>query len=328
MLVLAIITLVAGCANRPRAIRQYKAPPAPPAYPAAQPVSLNPTLRASARQLLLTSLSAKDPIIRVHALEGLQETLGLEASTQILACLSDPAPVVRFAACIAAGQLQLAQAMPTFLKLADDPDASVRIGARFALHKLGDTHLSQELGQTSRDPVKGTRGNTALVLGLLGEPSADKILVPMLRDPDYTIRIQAAEALWRLHDERGLQPLISSTVSRYADDQMIALLALAAPKDSRAEQNFRGALTSDYDQVSLVAARCLGMLGSDEGYGVALKGARSADPGQRYLAALAFGAIARPDAQNTLRNLLGDADPDVRIAAATAILQLKPLKVA
>jgi HEAT repeat protein len=322
------LSLAAGCANRPKAVRQYKAPPLPPTYPAAQAVPLDASLRASAKQLLLTSLGDKDPIIRVHALEGLQQTVGSEASAQILNALNDPEPIVRFAACVTVGQLGLAPAKPTLLKLADDPDPSVRIGARFALHKLGDTHLSQDLAKMSRDPVKGTRGNVAMVLGLLGEPSADRILVPMLRDPDYTIRIQAAEALWRLHDDRGLQPLISSTVSRYPDDQMIALLALAAPKDSRAEQNFRGALTSDYDQVSLVAARCLGMLGSDEGYGVALKGVRSADPGQRYLAALAFGAIARPDAQNALKILLADTDPDVRIAAATAILQLKPLRVA
>jgi HEAT repeat protein len=108
---------------------------------------------------------------------------------------------------------------------------------------------------------------------------------------------------------------------------MVALLALARPKDHRAEQNFRGALTSDYVEVALVAARCMGMLGSDEGYGVALQGARSADPRQRLLAALAFGAIARTDAQEPLKKLLEDSDPDVRVAAANAILQLKPLKV-
>ena len=65
------------------------------------------------------------------------------------------------------------------------------------------------------------------------------------------------------------------------------------------------------------------MIGSDEGYGVALKGASSTDPRQRLLAALAFGAIGRSDAQETLANLLKDDNTDVRVAAATAILQLK-----
>jgi HEAT repeat protein len=66
------------------------------------------------------------------------------------------------------------------------------------------------------------------------------------------------------------------------------------------------------------------MVGSDEGFGVAVKASKSTDPRQRVLAALALGAIGRSDAQDTLRKLLSDGDPDVRLAAATALLQLKP----
>jgi len=73
----------------------------------------------------------------------------------------------------------------------------------------------------------------------------------------------------------------------------------------------------------LVAARAMGMLGSDEGYVIAQKGATSSDANQRVLAALAFGAIGRSDTQDMLRKLLADKDANVRIAAATAILQLK-----
>ena len=42
-----------------------------------------------------------------------------------------------------------------------------------------------------------------MVLGLLGEPSAAKILLPMLYDPNSAIRLQVAESLWRLGNERG-----------------------------------------------------------------------------------------------------------------------------
>ena len=79
-----------------------------------------------------------------------------------------------------------------------------------------------------------------------------------------------------------------------------------------------------------MAARALGMLGSDDGYGVALLGAKATDPErgprQRHLAALAFGAIGRTDAQDVLATLLKDPIPDVRLAAASAILQLKNAK--
>ncbi|HEX8521296.1 MAG TPA: HEAT repeat domain-containing protein [Tepidisphaeraceae bacterium] len=325
---LVALALTVGCHGRGKTVvRQYQPPKAPPLPPPARNVPLDQSLRSRARQEILSAFASRDAIVRAHAVEAMQDTLGGEFAPQITAALGDRDPVVRFAGSIAAGRLGLADATPTLLNLASDPDASVRIGAKFALHKLGDTRFSHDFEQTYKDPVKRTRGDTALVLGLLAEPSANKILIPMLRDRDYTVRIQAAEALWRLRDERGLEPLISATISRYPDDQMIALLALAQPKDHRAEQNFRGALTSDYDEVALVAARCLGMLGSDEGYTVAQKGARSADARQRFLAALAFGAIARPDAQDALEKLLKDPTADVRLAAATAILQLHPVSV-
>ena len=52
------------------------------------------------------------------------------------------------------------------------------------------------------DPDPGMRGNTALVLGRLEAPSARKILIPMQRNTDPAVRLQVAEALWKLGDER------------------------------------------------------------------------------------------------------------------------------
>jgi HEAT repeat protein len=100
-------------------------------------------------------------------------------------------------------------------------------------------------------------------------------------------------------------------------------MGLASAGDMRVIEHLRGALTSDYEAISLVAARAMGKLGSDEGYGVALRGAKSNDPKIRLLAALALGAIGRPDAQDVLATLLRDPNPDLRLAAAAAILELK-----
>jgi HEAT repeat protein len=84
---------------------------------------------------------------------------------------------------------------------------------------------------------------------------------------------------------------------------------------------------SDYPEVSIVAARALGWLESDEGFTVAMNGAKSADARLRALAALALGAIGRSDAQGTLNRLMQDPDPSVRLSAATGMLQLKPPKM-
>jgi HEAT repeat protein len=145
----------------------------------------------------------------------------------------------------------------------------------------------------------------------------------MMRDDrDPTVRLEAAGALWKLGQPSGLDDLVGGTISAYPDDQMIALLALAGPHDTRSLGHIQAQLTADYVEVALVAARAAGILGSDEGYGVAMIGAKSVDPRQRLLAAMAFGDIGRPDAQPILANLLNDTDSDVRLAAAGALLQI------
>jgi HEAT repeat protein len=247
------------------------------------------------------------------------------AAARVVTALGDNNWLVRKAAALAAGELQVQQASDRLNERLNDPNTqlSERLADIFALHRLGDPTHSHLFEQTSLDPDKRIRGDTAFMLGLLGDKSAVPILVSMLRnDKEATVRLQAAEALWRLGDERGLDDLVGATVSMYPDDKMIALLALAEPRDTRMLGHVEGALTDDYPEVALVAARAAGMLGSDHGYGVALNGAKSDDPRQRLLAAMAFSGIGRADAQPILAKLLDDKDADVRLAAAGALLHI------
>ena len=254
----------------------------------------------------------------------MRNTGGAGNAREILAALSDPAPEVRYAACLAVGELQLKDAHDTLLGLADDKDAAVRVAARFALHRIGDFRHSHELEQLSRDSEPRVRGTTAMVLGMIGDRSAIKLLLPMRHDPHPAVRQQAATALWQLGSLQGRDDLVGWGLSGYPDDRMIGLLGLAAPRNRDVIEHIRGNLVSDWPAVSLAAARAMGMLGSDEGYGVAQHGAKSDDPRDQIQAALAFGAIGRSDSQDILRRLLGSSNPNVRIAAAEAILQLKP----
>jgi HEAT repeat protein len=219
--------------------------------------------------------------------------------------------------------MKLVDAYKPLLAMVDDPDPRVQAGVRFALHRLGDTRLSHDLEHLAASADPHVRGTVAFVVGLLRDPSATKMLITLLGDPSPGVRIQAAEALWRLGNERGLEDLVAFSISGYPDDQIIALQAIAETGDQRVIQHIRGQLDSDYVEVSLAAARALGMLGSDEGWNIAVPAARSKDPRQRSLAALAMGAIGRSDLQEYLKQLLGDPEANVRISAATAILQLR-----
>jgi HEAT repeat protein len=280
-------------------------------------------LQQQSRQEIGNALTSQKALDRAHAIEALKDTSGAAAADLIVKHLADTTNIVRFASAMAAGELKLEQARQQLLVASDDKDANVRVAAKFALHRLGDTRQSRDLEKASLDTNPLVRGNVAVVLGLIGDPTARRVLFPMLADSAPAVRLQAAEALWRLGNERGLEVLVGATISKFPDDQMMGTLGLAAPRESRVLGHIVGNLTADYDEVSLVAARAAGMVGSDAGYGVAMKGAHSTDPRQRMLAAWAFGAIGRSDAQDYLGPLLKDPDSDVRLAAATAILQLK-----
>jgi HEAT repeat protein len=317
---------LAGCGGGPPkpVDRQIPAPKEPPAPPPARAERLDPILQAAARAQLDAAATATDPIIRSHAIEAAQYALGKQAKALYLTGLKDSAAQVRFAAAMTVGQLQIHDAKPQLLQMINDANQRVGIAVRYALHRLGDPTYTKDLQTTARDPQWPVRADTALVLGLLGEPTAIRVLQPMQRDPEAVVRLQVAEALWRLGNEDGLRTLVSATQSGYPDDQMIALLGLAGPKDRRVLGHLRAALTADYPEVCLVAARAMGSLGSDAGYKVALDGAASRDVRQRTLAVLALGDIGRADAQQTLANLLKDRDSDdLRLSAAKALLQLK-----
>jgi len=74
----------------------------PPAPPPRRDVALDPELRAAADRELSDSLKSEDPILRVHALEGIRDSNSTKHRQEIVNALHDPQPVVRFAAALAA----------------------------------------------------------------------------------------------------------------------------------------------------------------------------------------------------------------------------------
>ena len=308
---------------RGRIVRASKPLPPPPPR---KDVPLDSTLVSDARQELQKAAASKEATLRANALEAMRDVPDPAFRQAIIGALEDEVPVVRFAAAMAAGELELAEARDALVGMLEDRNANVRVAVRFALHKLGITEHSHDLEETAQSDDPGVRGNTALALGLLGEKSAaagpTSILYTLRRDRHPAVRQQAQEAIWRLGDRSAVEDLVALTVSKFVDDQMVGLLALAAPREPSVREHVRAGLTNDYPEVRLVAARAMGMLGSDDGYALVQKGAKGGDARQRFLAALAYGAIGRSDAQDDLSRLLKDKDARVRVAAAAAVLQL------
>ena len=323
-LIVLLVAVMAGCG--PRTPTQQKVlglPKQPPGYPSAVKTPIDTALQDRARQELDTDLKSSDEIYRAHALEVVKNAKLRDAGPILLVALNDQSPLVRKAAALAAGELRETSVEDRLEPMIDSAHTPERMAIIFALHRMGDTRFSHEFEKTAFDPDPHIRGDTALMLGMLGEKSATPILLKMMNeDHDPSVRLEAAGALWQLGQESGLEELVGGTISAYPDDQMVSLLAIAAPHDTRSLGHVDSQLIADYPEVALVAARAAGMLGSDQGYGVALIGAKSVDPRQRLLAALAFGDIGRTDSQPVLANLLSDTETDVRLAAAGALLEI------
>jgi HEAT repeat protein len=322
LLAMVIASGVLGCTEQKQPQKIVPPPKSGPKVPVAHNVPVSPELRGKAKVELTAAVQSSDAVLRANAIEAMQRSLGLDARKEIVQSLSDHDSVVRFSAAMACGVLKLEEARPILLQMVSDPDRSCQVAAIFALHRMGDKRFSHELEKTAHDFSPAVRSNTCLALGLLGEPSGVKILRTMQNDTEANVRLQAAEAMWRLGSEDGLNVLVAGTVSAHPDDRIICILALAGPRDQRVIEHIRGQLVNDYVEVSLAAARALGELGSDEGFPIALQYASSNDPRQRVLAAFALGDIRRTDCQGTLSTLLTDRVPSVRLAAATAVLQL------
>jgi HEAT repeat protein len=330
-LALLIGAPLTGCAPTPpppRPAKKVLATPKVPVAPAYTPGPIDTDLQAKARGEIFAAAGANDPVLRAQALEALGRTRDADALEKITAALQDKAGLVRFAGAMAAGELKLKPLYLRLKQLTGDPDDNVKVAARYALHMLGDATLSQEIATLGQHPNANVRRNAAMALGLMENKSAVKVLHPMLAaDTDAQVRLQAAESMWRLGDEEGLRVLVAATVSEYSSDQILAVLALAAPRDERVKQNLIGRLIGNEGDVTwvelqLASARALGMIGADDGFMIALDGATKSDPRQRALAALALGDIGRTDAQPALAKLLEDNNAFARIAAALAIRQL------
>ncbi len=318
---LGLCLLTTGCGHKGAEARASKRLAAP-SVPAKEWMPLDRNLQSRARNEIDLAAASDDMLSRAHAIEAMRQTYQREYELLIVRMLSDRSPIVRKSAVLAVGELKLAGALPMVRSMLDDNDPNVRVAVRFALHVLGDTSNSHDLEAYARDSSREVRADTAMVLGLMKEPTAINVLRVLWHDKEAIVRLQACEAMWKLGDERGMEELIAATLSAYVDDQMFAYSGLAAGKDPRVIEHIRVGLVSDYAEASLVAARAMGDLGSDAGYGVALMYVGSKVPHQRSMAAIAFGAIRRPDAQPMLDKLLRDKDPDVRLAAAVGILEL------
>jgi len=174
---------------------------------------------------------------------------------------------------------------------------------------------------SAADPVSGARSQSPARDD--GVPDLDS-LIRALVDPrvDLPLRLRAAEALGKLGDLRGVQPLIHALSDPDAEIRWRAALSLGMIGDHRAFSALVVALDDPEFEVRRRAAESIALLRPNGAVRPLCELMRSRDPGTRSLAAATLGEFKDDEAVCTLLSALEDEHADVRSAALSSLLKL------
>ena len=307
------------------------------AVPETLPVESSGDSRASAVTLLRNAASSPVPMFRANACEALGDSPS-DLQTAAAPLLADPNRGVRFVAAMEIGRARIAELADAVQPLLVDESESVRAAAIFALTRLGRPVDPSPLGVMVRSDDPEVRSNAYLVLGELGNRSA----IAMIRDSlgkgmrqvnparVRVVELQAAEALVRLGEADGIEPIRAAL---YAPGEQSEFTALAAQQVGRLrDDGSRPILMRLIDgtgisarptEVRICCAVALAQISPPDGPSVT-KFARTLlqdrEPSVRAQAAIALGTAGGAAVVPELEGLLMDRFPQVQLAAAKAIL--------
>lgn len=283
-------------------------------------------------KVLSEGMESPDPVIRCHSLESLAQLGTLEVRALIRKGLYDPIPAVQFAAAVAVGDVMDHSSRNLLERLRDNDNVSVQLAGGYALEKLGDNRFVRWYNDILFSDDEKLASQACMLIGKLGNTYLRKDsksqLWRVLRKENQLppIRLQAAEALARLGDEKVIRNLLIYSGSGYADDRMIAISGLQLIGGPEATAMLTVLVEDPQIEVQLAAMRALGKQAHEEDAKVA-RGAidYTDDQGNaiatlrvRQLAILALGAMAKPQDSSLLYNAMSDKSQYIRVAGARA----------
>jgi HEAT repeat protein len=297
------------------------------------------SLRERAISDLLAFAADPSPELRTNALEALGPTPArLEAL--IPGALRDTSPAVRTCAAFMVGRANLTKLGAAARPLVNDPSPFAKAAGIYALTKTGQQVDATPLAPLLLEsPDTRLRSHVAMLLGEMGDASA----VPMLRDASRAalprsspsemkiLQVQIAEALVKLGDSQQVEVIRAALYPSRPEDLEITALAIQCIGElgERQATDELILLTARTDkqgrkmpaEIRLAAAAALARLGLNKGSFIADEFLPNTDPPLRAQAAYVYGEIGRQDDLAKLEKLMGDANPQVRLSAAAAVVR-------
>ena len=321
------LILIIGCGEK-----QVKTPTEIPIIQSA----LQP-YREQALEIVRLSLMHEDALLRNHAVEVVALTKTKEMMPIVMKLTKDPMVPVRFAAAMAMGDVRYTAAEYALKRMLKDEDENVRIAAAYSLMKLGIGSYQDKPLAALASKNQTICANAALLIGKSGDKTAIGALYKMINDQKTSdmARIQAAESLAMLGDERMYQGLWAMLISKYADDRIMGIRGMGAIGTLDAKNAIMTLLYHDEEnpgdeilEVRLCAAEQLARLGSKYGKGEVVDYFRSVSHSINVLppnranqfAIMAIGRINIAELNGYLPNLLANPNKSMQLVAAQSLL--------
>ena len=303
--------------------------------PAYSPGASAAHLKSEAMGVIASALDDRSPEVRTNAIEAVAATGRMELMAKVSQLLRDDYVPVRFAALCAVGDMKYRGASRTVRQLFDgDPDENCRLAAAYALTKLRMADGMKTLVNATTSEDMTVRANAVVLLGKSGDKRVLDVLYAAkdAGDSDMRVRMQAAEAIARLADERIYPKLWALLISKFAEDRIIGIRAMGALGTEDGKNAIITMLDDERIEVRLAAAHQLGVLGESTGEPEVLdvfrknltsRMSRQESERVRVLTAFAIGEIRGEALGGYLSGLLKGKSQAVRLAAAQAVLKYK-----
>lgn len=343
---LALASIPGACAAPAASKPGTPAPaasPASPGEPATAPTTLDSLATSDLRERAIAMLSefaaSPAPELRANSMEAL---IPVPSRLEPFArrALMDENLGVRTVAALAVAKSGVRGLTEQLRPLLNDPSPSVRAAATLALQRAGVASDPSILAGMLKSEDPGVRAQAAFVLGEMGNASALPMLRSAARDPmtraDATrvrlLYLQLAEAMVKLGDENAIHEIRAALYPARPEDLEATALATQILGEVRdrgsASQLYYLATKSDPKsgpmpvEIRLAAAASLARMGVADAAQLARPFVTDPGAALRAQAALVMGESGVKSYLPDLANLMTDREPQVRIAAAAAILKI------
>lgn len=302
------------------------------------PVAMS-SLRERAIQVVEETAASTDPSLRANAAEAASH-LPARLRPILAASLTDQNPGVRAVGAFAVGKAKVAPLAAQAAALTQDPVAVVKASAIYAAIRTGVGADRSPLAQMLlTDPSASTKRQAVEVLGGLEEPSARSLLKAAAKErfpelpPAQTrlLQLQIAAALVRLGDDTQ-RPVVRAALYPSQPDELeaavlaVQILGELEDKEAAAQlvsiAEYKDRAGKQYPpEVRLAVAASLAQLGMPEGSFVAEQYVSHPSPMVRAQVAFVYGVTRGRQNGARLEQMLSAPEPQVRIAAAAAVLK-------